>query len=209
MIIRSATLLSSSPDLAGCAVSELPEFAFIGRSNVGKSSLVNLLTGRRELARVSATPGKTRLINLFTINKAWNLADLPGYGYAKVGKSDRAKFSTLIADFLKKRKNLRCTFVLIDTRLEPQKIDLEFLGWMVENGLPLALIFTKADKLSPTAARAGMERFLESLRTISEEDPISILSSSKLGTGRSELLDLIETSLSEEDDELEAGDEAA
>ena len=132
MIIRSAALLGSAPDLASCPASDLPEFAFIGRSNVGKSSLVNLLTRVKGLAKVSDTPGKTRLINFFLVNENWALVDLPGYGYAKVGRKDRANFSSFVADYLQNRPNLLGTFVLIDSRLTPQKIDLEFLDWMVE-----------------------------------------------------------------------------
>lgn len=201
MIIRSATLLASAPDLASCPHPDLPEFAFIGRSNVGKSSLINMLTRVSGLARVSATPGKTRLINFFTINKKWNLVDLPGYGYAKVGRKERAKFSSVIAEYLKNRPSLQCTFVLLDARLTPQEIDLEFLHWMVESGLPLALIFTKADKLSGSAAQANREVFLTRLREITEDEPTVLVSSSKVGKGRTEILGLINSALAADPDD--------
>ena len=188
MNIRSAILQASAPDLASCPPSELPEFAFIGRSNVGKSSLVNLLTRHSHLAKVSATPGKTRLINLFTINSQWTLADLPGYGYAKVAQKQRRKFASFTTDYLTQRPNLLGTFVLLDSRLTPQAIDLEFLAWMIEHGLPFILLFTKIDKLSPTAVRANVDAFLLRLRELSPESPHHILCSSKNGDGRSEIL---------------------
>ena len=198
MIIHSASLLGSAPDLASCPPTDLPEFAFIGRSNVGKSSLVNMLTRVEGLARVSDTPGKTRLINFFTVNKSWNLVDLPGYGYAKVGKKDRANFSAFVADYLQNRPNLRGTFVLIDSRLTPQKIDLEFLHWMVGCGLPFVLLFTKTDKLSRAAAQAHIDAFLLRLQEISPDAPPVLTSSSTLGHGRAEILELIESTLAEE-----------
>lgn len=204
MIIHSATLLGSAPDLASCPPSELPEFAFIGRSNVGKSSLVNMLTRVKGLAKVSDTPGKTRLINFFVVNKNWTLVDLPGYGYAKVGKKDRANFSAFVADYIQNRPNLRGTFVLIDSRLTPQKLDLEFLDWMVNTGLPFILIFTKTDKLSRTAAQANIDAFLLRLQEISQDTPPVLTSSSKLSDGRSEILDLIETVLAEAPEDREA-----
>lgn len=200
MTIRSATLLTSAPDLVSCPPPELPEFAFIGRSNVGKSSLVNMITRVKGLAKVSATPGKTRLINFFTINASWNLVDLPGYGYAKVGRKDRAKFSSFVADYLKNRPNLLGTFVLIDSRLAPQEIDLAFLQWMVGCGLPLVLVFTKADKLSATAARANIRTFLAALKELTSDEPVWVLTSSKLGSGRKEILDLIARAIAEETD---------
>ena len=197
MIIRSAALLGSAPDLASCPASDLPEFAFIGRSNVGKSSLVNLLTRVKGLAKVSDTPGKTRLINFFLVNENWALVDLPGYGYAKVGRKDRANFSSFVADYLQNRPNLLGTFVLIDSRLTPQKIDLEFLDWMVNCGLPFVLIFTKTDKLSRRAANANIDAFLLRLQEISPDAPPFLTSSSKLGHGRSEILELIAATLAE------------
>lgn len=200
MNIRSATFLASAPDLASCPESELPEFAFIGRSNVGKSSLVNLLTRQSHLAKVSATPGKTRLINLFTINSQWTLADLPGYGYAKVAQKQRRKFASFTTDYLTQRPNLLGTFVLIDSRLTPQAIDLEFLAWMIENSLPFILIFTKTDKLSPTAVRANVDAFLARLTELSPEAPPHILCSSKTGEGRTEILATITGAIAQDPD---------
>jgi len=195
--ILTATFKASSPDLASCPESALPEFALIGRSNVGKSSLINMLTRSEGLAKVSQIPGKTQLINFFTINKAWNLVDLPGYGYAKVGKKERGKFSTFVADYLQHRPNLLGTFVLIDSRLSPQALDLEFLNWMVGCGVPFILAFTKIDTLSKGAAQKNIETFLLSMREITEEEPAYVLSSSKDQQGRKEILHLVSDALSE------------
>ena len=197
MKILTAVFKGSSPDLASCPVSALPEFALIGRSNVGKSSLINMLTRSEGLAKVSQIPGKTQLINFFTINNTWNLVDLPGYGYAKVGKRERGKFSAFVSDYLQNRPNLRGTFVLIDSRLSPQSLDLEFLNWMVGCGLPFILAFTKTDTLSKGAAQKNIETFLSSMREITEEDPAYVLSSSKEKQGRKEILGLIGDALSE------------
>lgn len=197
MKITSAVFASSYPDLASCPKSALPEFALIGRSNVGKSSLINMLTRSEGLAKVSQIPGKTQLINFFTINTTWNLVDLPGYGYAKVGKKDRSAFSTFVSDYLQHRPNLLGTFVLIDSRLEPQSLDLEFLNWMVGSGLAFILAFTKTDKLSNAAARRNIDAFLTRMREITEEPPAYVLTSSMEGAGRSEILDLIDSALSE------------
>ena len=197
MKILTAVFKGSSPDLASCPVSALPEFALIGRSNVGKSSLINMLTRSEGLAKVSQIPGKTQLINFFTINNTWNLVDLPGYGYAKVGKKERGKFSAFVSDYLQNRPNLRGTFVLIDSRLSPQDLDLEFLNWMVGCGLPFILAFTKTDTLSKGAAQKNIETFLASMREITEETPAYVLSSSRVGEGRMEILDLIDSALSE------------
>ena len=198
MKITSAAFQSSSPDLATCPVSDMPEFAFIGRSNVGKSSLINMLTREEGLAKVSRVPGKTRLINFFTINNTWSLVDLPGYGYAKVGKKQRSSFSAFVAEYLQRRPNLMGTFVLIDCRLSPQKLDLEFLGWMVGCGLPFAIAFTKADKLTDKAAQKNIDAFLGSMREISEEPPEFVASSSESDLGRKEILGLIASALAEE-----------
>ena len=198
MKITSAVFQASSPDLATCPESTLPEFAFIGRSNVGKSSLINMLARKEGLAKVSRIPGKTRLINFFTINNAWSLVDLPGYGYAKVGKKERGSFSAFVADYLQHRPNLLGTFVLVDSRLNPQKLDLEFLGWMVGRGLPFVLVFTKADKLSEKAIRTNIAAFLLRMREISEEPPEVVTSSSESDLGRKEILGLIASSLAEE-----------
>lgn len=197
MKITSAVFHSSSPDLASCPASALPEFALIGRSNVGKSSLINMLTRSEGLAKVSQIPGKTQLINFFTINSTWNLVDLPGYGFAKVGKKERGAFSTFVADYLQNRPNLLGTFVLIDSRLSPQSLDLEFLSWMAGCGLPLILAFTKTDTLSKKAVQENIGSFLLRMREITEEPPLYVLSSSKDGQGRHEILDLIEAALAE------------
>ena len=193
--IISAVFRASSPDLSSCPDSDLPEFAFIGRSNVGKSSLINLLTREEGLAKVSRVPGKTRLMNFFTINSRWSLVDLPGYGYAKVAKKERSSFSAFVADYLQHRTNLLGTFVLIDCRLSPQKLDLEFLHWMVGGGLPFVLVFTKADKLTDKAAQKNIECFLGAMKDMSEDRPEFVLSSSKKGQGRDEILDLIASTL--------------
>lgn len=197
MKIISAVFNSSSPNLATCPESDLPEFAFIGRSNVGKSSLINMLTRAEGLAKVSRVPGKTRLINFFTINNTWSLVDLPGYGYAKVGRKERSSFSASVAEYLQRRPNLLGTFVLIDCRLSPQKLDLEFLHWMVGCGLPFAIAFTKADKLTEKAAQKTIDAFLAGMREISGDPPDYVLSSSKSDTGRSEILGLIASALDE------------
>ncbi len=197
MKILSATFKASSPDLASCPVTSLPEFALIGRSNVGKSSLINMLTRSEGLAKVSQIPGKTQLINFFTINNTWNLIDLPGYGYAKVGKKERGKFSAFVTDYLQNRPNLRGTFVLIDSRLSPQALDLEFLNWMVGCGLAFILVFTKTDTLSKGAVQKNIQTFLASMREITEEEPTYVLSSWKDQQGRKEVLGLIGDALSE------------
>jgi GTP-binding protein len=198
--ITTATFQGSSPDLASCPKSVLPEFALIGRSNVGKSSLINMLTRSEGLAKVSQIPGKTQLINFFSINNTWNLVDLPGYGYAKVGKKERGGFNAFVSDYLRHRPNLLGTFVLIDSRLPPQTLDLEFLHWMVTSGLAFILAFTKTDTLSNNAARKNVEAFLIRMREITEESPAYVLSSSKDGQGRSEILELIDSAMLEKSD---------
>ena len=198
MKIKSAEFEVSAPALRSCPIWALPEFAFIGRSNVGKSSLINLLTERRELAKVSDTPGKTKLINFFVINGAWSLVDLPGYGYASVGVQRRLEFNEAVADFLSARRNLRCVFVLIDSRLPPQKIDLEFLRWL--GGLasvPFALIFTKVDKQSATQGQANVEKFKKALHEFRAEAPDIMVSSAKTRAGRTDILNYIEKILAQ------------
>jgi GTP-binding protein len=198
--ITTAVFESSYPDLASCPESTLPEFALIGRSNVGKSSLINMLTRSEGLAKVSQVPGKTRLINFFTINNSWTLVDLPGYGYAKVGKTARDAFSDFVSDYLEHRPNLLGTFVLIDSRLSPQKLDLEFLNWMVGCGLAFILVFTKTDKLSKGAVQKNIGAFLLRMREITDEEPAYLLTSSKDGEGRSDFLGLIDSALRENSD---------
>lgn len=191
MKIKSAAFEVSAPDLRSCPKWALPEFALIGRSNVGKSSLLNLLTGRRDLAKVSDTPGKTKLINFFVINGAWSLVDLPGYGYAEVGKQRRLEFNESVASFLSSRRNLRGVFVLIDSRLPPQPIDLEFLRWIEGTGVPFALIFTKTDKQSASQGRANIDVFVKATREWRAEPPDVLAISSKTGAGRTDILNYI------------------
>lgn len=203
MKISKTVFQGSFPDLASCPKSDLPEFALIGRSNVGKSSLINMLTRSEGLAKVSHIPGKTRLINFFTINGAWNLVDLPGYGYAKVDKKERGAFSTFVSDYLRNRKNLSGTFVLIDARHTPQSLDLEFLNWMIGNGLAFILAFTKTDTLSRKAVEQNIEAFLIRMREFTEEVPTYVLISTKDERGRMEILSLISSALLEKSDASE------
>lgn len=191
MQIQSATFVTSSPDLETCPESELPEFAFIGRSNVGKSSLINTLTNKKDLAMVSSTPGRTRLINFFLINKRWTLVDLPGYGYAKASGHDRKKFNEFVSDYLVNRPKLSCVFVLIDSRHTPQKIDLEFTQWLVEYEVPFVLVFTKTDKVKPGAVTRNIELFKEAMSEFCDGLPRVYNSSAKSGSGRKEILGFI------------------
>ena len=196
MIIRSAEFDTSAAGLAACPPPGLPEFPFIGRSNVGKSSLLNLLAGRKALAKVSSLPGRTQLINFFTINTAWRMVDLPGYGYVKLPKGTREKFTTLISEYLTQRPVIRCIFVLIDSRLEPQQIDLEFLSWLAECGLPHALVFTKTDKLKkPAAIARNVTAFTTALEECVRGEPRVFTTSAESGAGRMELLRFIASQL--------------
>lgn len=193
MLIKTAEFVISSARADRCPPTVgKPEYAFIGRSNVGKSSLINMLTGRKKLAMTSATPGKTLLINHFSINNEWYLVDLPGYGYAKRGKKEMEKLRNLIEYYVLERKELTCLFVLIDSRLTPQRIDLEFIQWLGEEGVPFALIFTKADKSKTTELRKNVDGFLNELRKEWEELPPHFVTSSAQGRGRDEVLDYIE-----------------
>lgn len=192
MDITSAEFVVSNSRADMCPQTHLPEYAFIGRSNVGKSSLINMLTKNPKLAMTSATPGKTLLINHFLINKEWYLVDLPGYGYAQRGKKMMEKIQKLIEYYVLERKQMTCLFVLIDSRLEPQCIDLEFIEWLGENGIPFALIFTKADKQSVGKTKASVNRFLNTLKEQWEELPPHFISSSENKTGRQEILNYIE-----------------
>jgi GTP-binding protein len=191
MKIRSAEFAISAPDLRSCPPWALPEFALIGRSNVGKSSLINLLASRRDLARVSNTPGKTQLINFFRINGSWCLVDLPGYGYAKIGEQRRLEFNQAVAEYLSKRPNLRRVFVLIDSRLPPQPIDIEFLDWIAECPVPHALIFTKTDKQSASKNAAAIEQFKKARGAACPATADIFVSSSETGDGRSAILQRI------------------
>ncbi|WP_175629495.1 ribosome biogenesis GTP-binding protein YihA/YsxC [Bacteroides acidifaciens] len=192
MEITSAEFVISNTDVKKCPAGIFPEYAFIGRSNVGKSSLINMLTNRKGLAMTSATPGKTMLINHFLINKNWYLVDLPGYGYARRGQKGKDQIRTIIEDYILEREQMTNLFVLIDSRLEPQKIDLEFMEWLGENGIPFAIIFTKADKLKGGRLKMNINSYLRELGKQWEELPPYFISSSEDRTGRTEILDYIE-----------------
>lgn len=192
MIIRSADFVISNTDVKKCPDSRLPEYAFIGRSNVGKSSLINMLTQRKGLAMTSQKPGKTQLINHFLINQEWHLVDLPGYGFARVGQSNRERLKTIIEDYILEREQLTSLFILLDCRHEPQKIDLEFIEWAGENGVPFALVFTKADKLSKGRLASNIEVYKQKLLESWEELPPIFITSSEAKEGREELLAYIE-----------------
>ena len=195
MQITKADFKCSSEKISQVPKDDLRDVAFIGRSNVGKSSLINMLTGRKGLAKVSSTPGKTRLINHFTINNQWYLVDLPGYGYARVSKSTRGEFSKLIMDYVLKCEKMHFLFVLVDSRLEPQAIDLRFIRMLGENVIPFGIIFTKTDKLSATQRRKSVERYSATLGEEWEELPPMFCSSSEKGPGREEILSFIEKCL--------------
>ena len=192
MVIKSAEFVISNSRVEKCPTTGLPEYAFIGRSNVGKSSLINMLTTRKGLAMTSQKPGKTQLINHFIINDAWYLVDLPGYGYARLGKDSRDSLRRMIEDYVLERKELVLLFVLLDCRHEPQKIDLEFIRWLGEEGVPFALVFTKADKLSKGRLAANVEAYKAKLHEEWEELPPIFVTSSEERMGRDELLGYIE-----------------
>ncbi|MET6991550.1 ribosome biogenesis GTP-binding protein YihA/YsxC [Sediminicola arcticus] len=193
MKIKSANFVMSNSKVTLCPKDPLPEYAFIGRSNVGKSSLINMLTQRKSLAKTSGTPGKTQLINHFKINDNWFLVDLPGYGYARVSKKDKKTFQKYITDYFLERQQLVCAFVLVDIRHEPQKVDLEFMEWMGENAIPFCIVFTKADKLRPKAIENHIEAYLKDLLAgIWEEAPQYFVTSSSNEVGREELLHFID-----------------
>lgn len=193
MEITSAEFVISNTDVKKCPAGTFPEYAFIGRSNVGKSSLINMLTARKGLAMISATPGKTMLINHFLINKNWYLVDLPGYGYARRGQKGKDQIRTIIEDYILEREQMTNLFLLIDSRLEPQKIDLEFMEWLGENGIPFSIIFTKADKLKSGRLKMNINAYLRELSKQWEELPPYFISSSENRTGRTEILDYIES----------------
>ncbi len=193
MEIKSAEFIISNTDVAKCPQDNRLEYAFIGRSNVGKSSLINMLTNRKGLAMTSSMPGKTVLINHFLINKEWYLVDLPGYGYAQRGKAGRENIRRIIDSYVLEREALTCLFVLIDSRHEPQKIDLEFMEWLGENGIPFALVFTKTDKLSRSKCVENINRYKEELLKTWEELPPVFETSSEKKLGRTEILDYIES----------------
>ena len=192
MLIKSAEFIISNTDFRKCPQDGKPEYAFIGRSNVGKSSLINMLTNRKGLAMTSSTPGKTLLINHFLINDAWYLVDLPGYGYARRGKEGREKIRALIEDYILGREEMSNLFVLIDSRHEPQQIDLEFMEWLGENGVPFGIVFTKADKLGSGRLQLNINSYKDKLLESWEELPPIFVTSSEKGEGREGLLDYIE-----------------
>lgn len=193
MQIKSAEFVVSNQDVAKCPNSNLPEYAFIGRSNVGKSSLINMLTSRKNLAKTSGTPGKTQLINHFLINNNWHLVDLPGYGYARVSKKTKKTFQKFITAYFDQRIQLVLAFVLVDIRHEPQPIDLEFMAWMGEHEIPFSIIFTKADKLKPNAIKRNIEIYKNKMLENWEEMPHYIITSASKSVGKEELLNYIDS----------------
>ena len=192
MEIKNAEFTLSAPTVTMCPKDNKPEYAFIGRSNVGKSSLINMLCNNKKLAKTSATPGKTLLINHFIINKEWYLVDLPGYGYAKRSKTEIKKLDQMIRGYILQREQLVNVFVLVDIRLEPQKIDLEFINWLGESSVPFAIIFTKADKLNASKVNASVAQYQKTLSETWEEMPKMFITSSEKKTGRDEVLSYIE-----------------
>ncbi|HEY8927710.1 MAG TPA: ribosome biogenesis GTP-binding protein YihA/YsxC [Mucilaginibacter sp.] len=191
MIVKSAEFICSNTQVSKLPPPVMPEYAFIGRSNVGKSSLINMLTGKKGLAKTSQTPGKTQLINHFLINDNWYIVDLPGYGYAKISKSKKEDWNKFIRTYLDKRESLQCVMVLIDSRLEPQKIDLEFCNWLGEKGLSFVTVFTKADKQSSIKSDQNIAKFRKALLATFEEAPRHFITSSETQMGRDELLAFI------------------
>ena len=191
MVIKTAEFVKSSGKWQDCPEPNLPEYAFIGRSNVGKSSLINAMMNHKDLAKTSQTPGKTQLINHFLVNENWYLTDLPGYGYARVSKSLRKDFEKLITNYILNRKNLVNLFVLVDSRHTPQKIDLEFIEWCGENGIPFSIVFTKADKLKPNAAISNVENYQAELLKTWEDLPETYVTSAEKKVGTDEILNFI------------------
>ena len=191
MKIHESVFIKSSPSIKECPPAKLPEFAFIGRSNVGKSSLINMVLDRKSLAAVSARPGKTQLINHFLINNEWYLVDLPGYGWAKVSKSKKSDWDKMIRNYLKERKTLACVFLLVDSRIEPNKNDLTFIKWLGENNIPFIILFTKADKQSRNETQSNIAFFKKHLKKEWAELPEMIITSSVEKTGREDVLDFI------------------
>ena len=192
MEIKNAEFTISAPNVSMCPADTKPEYAFIGRANVGKSSLINMLCNNKKLAKTSATPGKTLLINHFIINKEWYLVDLPGYGFAKRSKTEIKKLDQMIRGYILQREQLVNVFVLVDIRLEPQKIDLEFINWLGESGIPFAIVFTKADKLNVTKTKASVALYEKTLSETWEELPRMFITSSEKKTGKDDILNYIE-----------------
>lgn len=196
-MIKKAEFLISNTDYRKCPSPHKPEFAFIGRSNVGKSSLINMLTNNKNLAKTSGTPGKTQLINHFGIDDRWYMVDLPGYGFAKVGKSLKSAWEGMIKGYLTHRENLLVTFVLVDSRLEPQKLDLEFILWCAQNEVPIVLVFTKADKLAKSSVQRNVAKFIKATEEIFEEAPLYFTTSAENMEGRETLINFIEENTEE------------
>ena len=194
MEITSAEFVISNTDVKKCPTGVFPEYAFIGRSNVGKSSLINMLTARKGLAMTSATPGKTMLINHFLINQSWYLVDLPGYGYARRGQKGKSQIQRIIEDYILEREQMTNLFVLIDSRLDPQVIDIEFMGWLGEHGIPFSIVFTKGDKLKGGRLNSNIQQYLKKLKEQWEELPPYFVTSSENRMGKKELLDYIAVS---------------
>lgn len=192
MKIKSAEFVISNSEVSKCPDSKLPEYAFIGRSNVGKSSLINMLTERKSLAKISGRPGKTQLINHFLINGSWHLVDLPGYGYAQVSRSVKKTFQKFITAYFEQRQQMICAFVLIDSRHKPQPVDMEFMQWLGEHQVPFCIIFTKADKLKPGALKRNIETYSTEMLQTWEEMPQYFITSSSNATGREEVLEFID-----------------
>ena len=191
MRIKNVAFTMSAPNLAGCPPEKYPEYAFVGRSNIGKSSLINMLTGIRNLARTSSDPGKTRLINFFLVDEEWYLVDLPGYGYARISKGKRKGWDFMVREYIESRNSLFYTFLLIDSRLEPQEIDLRFIDWLGDKGLPFCLVFTKADKLSKGKLAFTIDAFKKEMQKKWEELPPVFITSSHSGAGKIEILEFI------------------
>jgi len=192
MVISSAKFVISNSTLSGCPKDGLAEYAFIGRSNVGKSSLINMISNIKDLAKISSRPGKTLLINHFIVNNAWYIVDLPGYGFAKVSKNMRESLHKMVTDYVLNREELACLFVLIDSRLEPQQIDLDFLDFLGESGVPFAIVFTKIDKITQAQVASNVKKFKDSMLETWEELPVIFLTSSEKKKGAEEILQYID-----------------
>lgn len=192
MIINEADYSASYPRLTACPKQSIPEYAFIGRSNVGKSSLINMLLGRKDLARVSKKPGKTQMLNFYIVNKKWHLVDLPGYGYAKISKSKRNEWRKMIESYLQKREQLQCAFILLDANIKPQQIDIDFINWMGEARVPFVIVYTKADRSKPNELETNVKNIQAALLEHWNELPQQFITSSNNGDGREDVLNLIE-----------------
>ncbi|MEP4533281.1 MAG: ribosome biogenesis GTP-binding protein YihA/YsxC [Cyclobacteriaceae bacterium] len=199
--IKTALFVKSSSQISECPKPDKPEYAFIGRSNVGKSSLINMLTNHGKLAKVSSKPGKTKLINHFVIDDEWYLVDLPGYGWASVSKTEKAKWKRMTGDYFETRENLACVFVLIDSRIDPQKIDLEFINYLGELGIPIGLVFTKTDKQKSNKTQSSIAKFKRALKSQWEDLPVSFSTSAVTGDGKDALIEFVRSV----NDEIKAG----